>query len=63
MALDAWVNGSDSVSWNYNGPAIAKVYRGHMDELEQIEMKKSTSYHAILSNFLSKSVYVLPDPP
>lgn len=62
MALDAWVNGSGSVSWNYNSSAIAKVYRGHMDELKLIEAKKPTSYHAILCKFFSKCVYVFPAP-
>jgi hypothetical protein len=58
MALDARVNGSESVVWNYNSSTVAKVYHGHLDELKQIEAKKSTSYHAILRKFFSNCVYV-----
>jgi hypothetical protein len=58
MALDAWVNSSESVVWNYNSSTVAKVYNGHLDELKQIEVKKSTSYHAILRKFFSNCVYV-----
>ena len=58
MALDDYVNNSESISWNYNSPAVAKVYHDHLEELEQIELKKPKSYHAILRKFFSGCVYV-----
>lgn len=58
MGLDAWVNGSESLSWNYNAPVVTKVFNGHMDELREIKAKKSTSYHAIRRKFFERCVYV-----
>ena len=60
MSLDAYVNSSESIAWNYNSPTITKVFDGHLDELNRIESKKSTAYHAILRKFFSNCVYVPP---
>jgi hypothetical protein len=60
MALDHYVNNSESTSWNYNNPTVAEVYNGHLEELGRIKSKKLTSYHAILRKFFSNCVYVSP---
>lgn len=57
MALDSLVNNSTS-AWNYNSSAVARVYNGHLNELDEIKSKKSTSYHAILRKFFTNCVYV-----
>ncbi|KAF9790596.1 hypothetical protein BJ322DRAFT_1017270 [Thelephora terrestris] len=56
MALDDYVNNSESISWNYNSPDVAKVYHGHLEELERIKSKRLTSYHALLRKFFSGCV-------
>ena len=58
MALDAYINNAESTAWNYNNTAVASVYNGHLNELERIESKKSTSYHAILHKIFSNCMYV-----
>ena len=58
MALDTWVNSSQSTTWNYDSSTVAKVYHGHLNELKQIKAKKPTSYHAILRKFFSNCAYV-----
>jgi hypothetical protein len=59
MALDAWVNSSGVVAWDYNSSNVAEVYQGHLGELERIAVEKPTSSHAILHRFFSKCAYVL----
>lgn len=59
MALDAWVNSSGALAWDYNSSNVAEVYQGHLDELKRIKAEKPRSYHAILHKFFSKCVYVL----
>jgi hypothetical protein len=56
MALDAYVNNSEKVAWNYNSSAIARVYNDHLNELKQIESRKPKSYHAILQKFFVNCV-------
>ena len=58
MALDAYVNNSETVAWNYNSSTVARVYHGHLDELKRIELKKVTSYREILWKIFSNCVYV-----
>lgn len=58
MALDAYVNNAETVAWNYNSSAVARVYHGHLDELKRIKSRKISSYHAILRKIFSNCVYV-----
>ena len=58
MALDAYVNNSESATWSYNSSAVASIYNDHLEELGRIESRKSTSYHVILRKFFLNCVYV-----
>ncbi|KAF9784117.1 hypothetical protein BJ322DRAFT_1021824 [Thelephora terrestris] len=60
MALDANVNHSETVAWDYNGSTIARVYNGHLGELKWIESEKETSYCAILRKLFSNCVASTP---
>ena len=60
MALDSYVNNSETVAWNYNSSSVARVYHDHLDELKRIKSRKGTAYHAILQKIFSNCMYVFP---